>query len=131
VICREGPKQLRKQNVAATAASRAPGSLESARYKSQASPSISIIKATPIAHNPEHSSNLSSSNLPLDHFEMDSFATIFFSKTDEVVAQPPINEEHHGGGSGSYCVVSREVVDQTPAYEENVGGGSHAYCAIA
>ena len=62
---------------------------------------------------------------------MDSFATIFFSKVDDAVAQPPTNEENSGGSGNGYCVISREVINQTPVNEENSGGSGNGYCVIA
>jgi len=62
---------------------------------------------------------------------MDSFTAIFFAKTDDITAQPPVDAEGSGGPGNGYCVVSRELVVSTPVDEEGSGGPGNGYCVIA
>jgi len=63
---------------------------------------------------------------------MDSFTmiTAFFTKSEEIASQQPINEESGGGSSNGYCVVAR-VEAETPVDEESGGGSSNGYCVVA
>jgi hypothetical protein len=63
---------------------------------------------------------------------MDSFSTLnFFSKSEEITIQAPVDEENGGGSGNGYCVVAREVVVDTPVNEENGGGSGNGYCVVA
>jgi len=63
---------------------------------------------------------------------MDSFSTLnFFSKSEEIVIQAPVDEETGGGPGNGYCVVAREIVVDTPVNEETGGGPGNGYCVVA